>query len=97
MISGIPLTGREHELKTWPLYFEASWRGVKDFEFRKNDRRYCTGDVLYRREWSPESGYSGRWLRSLVTYVLDSSFPEAAVGVPDGYCVMSVRELRRSS
>lgn len=64
-------TGREHDLKTWPVYFEEVIAGRKTFEVRHNDRDYKVGDILWLREWSVTTGeYSGRETRRLVTYVM---------------------------
>jgi ASC-1-like (ASCH) protein len=41
----------EHELKIYPKYFEDVILGKKTFEIRKNDRKYCVGDVLLLKEW----------------------------------------------
>lgn len=94
----IPLTGTVHELKCWPDVFQAMWDGIKQFEFRKDDRDYKVGDVLVNKEWllapgpiepiEPIAGtYTGRELRLIVTFKL----PGGKFGVPDGYCVMSTR------
>lgn len=40
-----------HELKTWPVHFEAVWRGDKTFEVRLDDRAYQCGDTVTLREW----------------------------------------------
>lgn len=44
----------KHELKTWPVYFEALWSGRKRFEVRKNDRGFKTGDRLVLKECDPD-------------------------------------------
>jgi ASC-1-like (ASCH) protein len=60
----------KHELKTWPIYFQAVWRGDKTFEVRKNDRGLDHGDTLILREWDPYSQtYSGRAIEATVTYI----------------------------
>jgi len=84
---------KEHDLKTLPCFFEALWRGVKPFELRKNDRDYCTGDALRLREWSPDDGYSGRIVRTTITYVLDASFPEACKGLAEGFAILGLGPL----
>lgn len=79
----------EHELKTAPFEFQATWDGRKLFEWRKNDRCFEVGDTLFLREWSPEKGYTRRVIRAKVNYILwDGEF-----GVPEGYCVMSIQSF----
>lgn len=81
---------REHELKTWPDYFKALVSGAKTFEYRRNDRDFRDGDVLWLREWEPlklAAGettcgrYTGREMRRRVTYML-------AVG--NGFVIMAL-------
>ena len=77
-----------HELKCWPNEFNAVLRGQKKFEFRKNDRDFRAGEYLLLREWEPtEDKYSGLELRVYITYILTEGF-----GLPEGYCIMSIRE-----
>lgn len=67
-----PETPRIHELKCSPLVFDDVERGVKTFEVRRNDRRFCAGDWLWLREYEPTGAtYSGRECRRQVTYVCD--------------------------
>jgi len=78
-----------HDLKTWPSTFEALYRGLKRFEFRKNDRNFQIYDMLMLREWDPNTAqYTGRVLGCWVSYLLRG--PE--FGVPEGYVVMSLTE-----
>lgn len=59
-----------HELKTWPLYYEAVANGSKTFELRKNDRKFAVGDLLVLREFNPDTeGYSGRELLKTITWL----------------------------
>lgn len=78
-------TGRIHELKIWPEYFEGVATGVKKFEYRLNDRYYRVGDILYLREYIKEAGiYSGREIKVLVTYILK---------VENNYVIMSINKI----
>lgn len=45
---------RTHVLKTHPKPFSAQLRGIKNFEFRKDDRGFTDGDLLILEEWTPE-------------------------------------------
>ncbi len=50
-----------HELKTWPKYYVRVFLGEKNFELRKNDRSFETGDLLFLKEFDPETNeYTGR-------------------------------------
>lgn len=91
-----------HELKTWPEYFEALRVGDKNFELRKNDRGFKVGDTVTLREWDPwkDSGpefkkqgtndqrYTGRTAVRGVTYVLENF-----EGIAPGFCILSLGEL----
>ena len=64
----------EHELKTWPDYYRHLVDGTKNFEYRRDDRGFKVGDVLYLREWEPNyDKYTGREMRRKVTYILPVS------------------------
>lgn len=79
----------EHELKTWPVYFEAIVRGDKNFETRKDDRDFQKGDTLILREWDPAAGeYTGRTARRFISFVL----PGGQFGVERGFCVMGLQK-----
>lgn len=50
-----------HSLKCWPQYFNAILSRIKRDELRKDDRAFCTGDVLLLFEWDPLTlRYTGR-------------------------------------
>jgi hypothetical protein len=49
---------KTHELKIWPVYFDAIERGDKTFDVRKNDRDFQTGDTLVLREYEPTKAFS---------------------------------------
>jgi hypothetical protein len=61
----------QHQLKTWPEYFQAILEGAKTFEIRTTwDRTFRVGDVLILQEWDPETKlHSGRVTTRKVTYV----------------------------
>jgi hypothetical protein len=52
---------KTHELKTWPLSFEALLAGQKRHEYRPDDRGFAVGDLLHLREWRPQHTESCRW------------------------------------
>ena len=75
-----------HELKAWPEYFEEIWQGRKTFDIRKNDRAFRVGDVLFLREYFPNTNqYSGRELKAQINYLLSDY-----IGLTDGYVAMSI-------
>jgi Domain of unknown function (DUF3850) len=86
-----PVTARDrpviHELKTWPVPFQAVLDGKKLYELRKNDRGYRVGDILHLREWDPDTEhYSGRSLRARVTYMTRGG----EFGLPNDLCIMGL-------
>jgi len=51
----------QHDIKTWPPFYQMSLDEDKPFELRKNDRNYKVGDILWSREWDPrKKDYTGR-------------------------------------
>ncbi len=93
-----------HDLKTWPVYFEEIWRGLKNVELRFNDRDYQTGDILALREWEPspkpDSGasplwgakYTGRLVLARVKHVLEVKAVMEAV-MPEGWVALSIEVI----
>lgn len=82
-----------HPLKTLPIFFNAVQSGAKQFELRKNDRNFITGDTVTLEEWVAETapgtmkGYTGRVLNKQVSYIL-KDFP----GLERGYCILGLKE-----
>ena len=75
-----------HHLKCHPKPFAELKTLRKTFEWRFNDRDYQVGDMLYLREWDPDTAtYSGSVLRLYVNSIMTEGF-----GLPPGYCIMSV-------
>lgn len=80
----------EHDLKVWPVFFEAICRGEKNFEARKDDRDFQIGDTLLLKEWEPVNGdYTGRTTRRTISFIL----PGGKFGVEQGYCIIGLREM----
>ena len=77
-----------HDLKCWPVYFQAVLDLMKQFEIReRRDRNFGPGDVLLLREWDPATErYTGRQCQRLVTYLTD--FEQKP-----GFVVMSLARL----
>ncbi len=62
-----------HELKTWPRFFQASKIGLKNFEYRLNDRDFNVGDELVLKEWNPVAQeYTGDQLQFKIAQVWNS-------------------------
>jgi len=83
----------DHVLKTWPDAWDAIANGSKRFEWRRDDRGFAVGDWLILEKWDPNSASPvlGNWgqprtIDVRVTYILRGAF-----GIPDGFCVMSIR------
>jgi hypothetical protein len=78
-----------HSLKTLPTYFNRVWEFEKEFEIRKNDRSFQTGDKLELDEWSEKEMYTGRRIECTVKYVL-----HGFEGLADGYVALGI-EINR--
>ena len=74
-----------HKLKTLPIYFNKVWEKEKQFEIRKNDRGFKTGDKLILEEWSDINGYTHRFIDCTVKYVL-----HGFEGLTEGYVALSI-------
>lgn len=90
---------REHQLKTWPAYFERVMIGDKTFEVRRNDRDFQRGDVVRLMEFDPAAkpamygaehwmgqGYTGREVTRTISYVLHGG----QFGIEPGYAVLGL-------
>jgi hypothetical protein len=75
-----------HDLKCWPIPFDAIMSGEKTFEWRKNDRDYRVGDILILHKYNPElDQYMGPVTKRKITHILKEGF-----GIPEGYAVLSL-------
>lgn len=83
----------EHDLKTWPEFFQAIVENRKPFDYRLNDRDFKVDDVLHLREYVPPADepsggyYTGRALRKRVTYILDDKLGPT---MREGFVVMGL-------
>jgi hypothetical protein len=78
-----------HELKIWPVFFEAINGGWKQFEIRKDDRSPCfmVGDLVTLREWNQSGeGYTGAQLGPFVIGYIE----RGGSIVPEGFCVFTL-------
>lgn len=80
----------EHELKTWPKYFEPLASGDKTAELRRDDRPFKVGDTLRLLEFDPQrKRYTGCTLVFRVTSVL-----RRVPGLKAGYCLLGIKPAR---
>lgn len=83
-----------HDLKTHPEPFQSVIIKEKIFEYRWNDRNFQVGDLLRLNEYDPVAiMYTGRVAIVKVLYILYGG----KFGVPDEYCIMSIRHQWNSS
>ena len=86
---------RTHNLKTWPEPYQAVREGIKKFEYRRDDRGFAVGDLLYLHPWDPheqcyidergdKSPVPGTTVEATVTYIT------RGFGIPEGYVVMGI-------
>lgn len=89
-----------HELKSFPEFFKEIVARRKTSDFRKEDRDFMAGDLVLLREWEPEqqtdketkvaAHYTGKLAILKINHVL---FDKPAIGLPAGYCVLSIQCL----
>lgn len=78
----------KHELKCVLEPFQQKWDRNKNWEFRKNDRDFQKGDILWEREYDPSTNsYSGREIYEEVTWMIKGG----VFGIPEGYVIMSTK------
>jgi hypothetical protein len=79
---------KTHALKTSIDFFDDILERNKQFEYRKNDRDFRVGDYLLLREYNHNSqNYTGRSISARIDYILEN---QPQIGLPNGYCVMSI-------
>ena len=93
----VTTTPLDHELKCWPVYFQAIWNRSKKFELRRYDRTFLVGDIIKLREYVPSASnngvgiYSGRSIVIKVTYLLLGGI----FGLDADYCILSFTVKQR--
>lgn len=81
----------EHELKSWPNSFREIITLHKQFDYRKNDRNYQNGDILYLKEYNPDTGkYTGSEFKVTAEKVWDST---EIPGLPAEYVIMALGQV----
>ncbi|MBF0553671.1 MAG: DUF3850 domain-containing protein [Nitrospirae bacterium] len=77
-----------HELKCWPVFYQAILDKSKLFEIRKNDRDFHVGDLLLLKEYEPVSEqYTGRETIKAISYILSEHS-----GLQYGYVIMALKD-----
>lgn len=71
--------------KIHPQFFKDVVKGIKNFEYRKDEDNIQPGDILVLEEYEPQSGYTGLSERRVVKYVLRNA---EQYGLPKEYCVI---------
>lgn len=88
LAAGVPKT---HYLKTINPYYSQVWDLNKKFEFRKNDRDFKVGDIVFLQEYYPLNKYfSGSEIKVKITSLL-----EDFEGIEKDYCIFSFTIIER--
>tara|TARA_R110000851_G_scaffold323056_1_gene489487 strand:+ start:418 stop:654 length:237 start_codon:yes stop_codon:yes gene_type:complete len=77
----------KHELKILPEYYKEVLNGDKNFELRKDDRDYKTGDTIRLLEFN-EGTYTGRECNKTILYVLRDA---EQYGLKKGFVILSIK------
>ena len=72
-----------HEIKILPQYFTDVYKGIKQFELRKDNRNYQVGDLVTLQEWDGEA-YTTNSISVVIKYVLRDC---PKYGLMKGYCI----------
>lgn len=87
----------DHDLKSWPDFFQAFLDGDKLHDMRDiRDRKFEVGQVVRLREWNPDgSGYTGRALDMQITYITDKNCPCAlsSMALDKGTAILSLKSV----
>jgi predicted RNA-binding Zn-ribbon protein involved in translation (DUF1610 family) len=83
-------SGRRHDLKCWPPYFNDVRESRKTFEVRRADRNFGLGDTLILHEFA-EGAYTGKICERRVSYVLGGPFA-VKFGIATNHVVMGLTD-----
>lgn len=87
----------DHDLKSWPDFFEAFLEDNKKHDMRDiRDRTFKVGEIARLREWDPNGGgYTGRELFMQITYITDRNHPCAlsSMALDKGTAILSFERL----
>lgn len=76
-----------HDLKVWQEYFGLLVSGIKNYELRKNDRNFKSGDYLVLREFDKDANqYTGNFVHRRIYHVLEGGI----FGLEEGFCILSI-------
>ena len=75
-----------HELKIDTKYFELVQDGIKNWEIRKNDRKFKVGDILRLKEYNKEEFTNRELIRKVI-----GVFNE--FGLEKGYVILTLKNL----
>ena len=75
---------KTHKLKIAPEPLHAVIKGLKPFEYRKNDRDFQVGDMVILAEWE-KGAFTGFEVCQIITYILHGG----QYGIPENYCMFS--------
>lgn len=73
-----------HELKLSAMYFDDVVTAKKNFELRKNDRGFKTGDILRLNE-CVSGKETGRYIEADIIYILENYS-----GLQENYCILGI-------
>ena len=75
-----------HELKIDSKYFELVQDGIKNWEIRKNDRKFKVGDIVRLKEYENDTFTNRELIRRII-----GIFNE--FGLEKGYVVLTLKNL----
>jgi hypothetical protein len=88
----------EHNVKSWPAFYNAILAGDKKHEVRRiDDREFQVGDLLLLQEFDPTTNrYTGREQTVEITYITSASLPCALSenALHPDFAILSIRKAQ---